>query len=286
MQLGSYGGPQAMGPGPTFGGPSGGPTWMIQQQVVEQQVALPMQGGMQGAYVVQQHGGAPGCMPGGYMVQQQGGMQGCMPGGYMVQQQVPLQAESCDVFLEVLPEIVPGFDRGPNGTFVMEVPPVRVRLQTTCSPQLPVDPGLMPYKPYEEFYVTLPEVQRICFNPHGGGTQAVCQTQKSGALLEAPRRVTLNCQCKANSPYGSLILEDIQTVNGYSQKIGENALHYRLQVDAEMAVNRGGGNAGSNRLEVLLSFSFTAQLSLGGGAPQALPPEIGPMMYGPGGFPY
>jgi hypothetical protein len=185
------------------------------------------------------------------------------------QQMMPQGPSTCDVFVEILPEVQPNFGRGPNGCFVMEMPPIRLRMQTTCSPALPQIPGLSLFKPYEEFWVQFPELQRVIFDPNTGNPpngMVSTSCQKSGAILECPRNIALNAQCKANSPYGSLILEDIQSCGGCAQKVGETALNYRLQVEAAMQVNNGGGNMGANRLEVMFQFFFHAQVNLGGSA--------------------
>lgn len=203
-------------------------------------------------------GHAPGAAPGpGY---------GPPPGGTAYCGFAPAGGEACDVFVEVSPEIQPGFNRGPNGTFIMDLPPIKVKLCTTCTPPPPADPGLTPFKPYEEFYVHLPEVTRVVFDPATGmppGATAAATTRKRGAVLEVPQRVTLNAQIKSNSPYGSLVLEDLQVTNTYKQKIGETTLNYRLQVEGQLSVNRGGGNGGSNRLEVDLNFHFSCVLGMG-----------------------
>lgn len=191
----------------------------------------------------------------------------------------PAGGEVCDVFVEVSPEIQPGFNRGPNGTFIMDLPPIRVKLSTNCTPPPPGDPGLSPFKPYEEFYVQFPEVTRVVFDPATGmppNATAMAHTRKRGAVLEVPPRVTLNAQIKANSPYGSLVLEDLQVTGNYKQKIGETTLNYRLQVEGQLSVNQGGGNNGSNRLEVDLSFSFSCVLGMGV-MPSGPPPPGGPL---------
>lgn len=71
---------------------------------------------------------------------------------------------------------------------------------------------------------------------------------------------------QANSPHGSLVLEDIQVSGGYQQKVGENTLHYRLHVEGQLCMMERSGNSGSNRLVVDLNFIFSAKLQLGGEA--------------------
>lgn len=162
----------------------------------------------------------------------------------------------------------------------MDVPPIMVRLSTNCTPAPPLEPGLSPFKPFEEFMVTLPNVQRVIFDGTTGmpiSGSGMSQTTKRGAVLEVPPRVTLNAQIKTNSPYGSLVLEDFMMTNGYKQKIGETALNYRLEVQGQLSVNKGGGNRGANRLEVDLSFSFTCSLGRGPAAEMG-----GQQCYGPG----
>lgn len=209
--------------------------------------------------------GGGGAMMGGMDVM--GGMGG--GGGMMMQQQQ--QGMECEVFVEVTPEVVPNFNRGQNGTFYLEVPPITVRLATQCNPPPPMAPGMVPFKPYEEFPLHFPELQFVEFNPQTRqppNATACARSTKRGAVLEVPRQVGLNAQLKANSPHGQLILEDLQVQNGYKQKIGENVMNYKLQVEGELSMNPNGGNSGAHRLEVNLNFTFWAQLQSGGGAAQ------------------
>lgn len=183
---------------------------------------------------------------------------GCGPCGVQIGGQV------AEVFVDVSPLIQPTMNRGPDGCLVMDLPPIRVQLSTTCTLPLPAEAGLAPFKPFEEFFVTLPEVSRVVFDPARGmppNATATAQTRKRGAVLEAPSSVTIQAKLKANSPFGSLVLEESQVMNGMKQKIGETTLNYRLQVDGQLVVNRGAGNYGSNRLEVDLSFSFTCSVN-------------------------
>jgi len=189
--------------------------------------------------------------------------------------------------VNVTPEVQPTFDRGPNGTFLVGLPPIKVMLQTTCTPPPPNTPGLEPFKPFEEFYVTLPEVQRVVFDPYNRtppNATATARTHKRGAVIELPPSIGCNAQLKADSPYGTLCLEDYQVVGDYKQKVGETVLNYKLQVDAQLAMDNGAGNMGANRLRIDLDFFYTATLSMGsqGPPPQGPPPS---QYGGPGGPP-
>lgn len=101
---------------------------------------------------------------------------------------------------EVTPEVQPNFTRGPNGTFVMSLPPVTVTILTDCNPQPPLTTGLVPHKPCEQFVLRIPELQHVVFDPNTrqppGGTVSV-QTRKRGAVLEVPPTIGLNAQLKA-----------------------------------------------------------------------------------------
>lgn len=191
-----------------------------------------------------------------------------------------------NVFVEVTPEVQPNFNHGPNGTFVMEVPWVLVRLTTSCQPPPPLAPGLVPFKPYEEFMVQFPEVAQVVFDPNmqsppGLGMTAV--STKRGAVIEVPQQVGLNAQLKANSPHGTLVLEDLQVTNGFKQKIGENMLHYKLKVDGQLSMNKSSGNAGAHRLEVELYFTFTCQFEAGQCIAPTAPPQMMQTCGGGGG---
>lgn len=177
-----------------------------------------------------------------------------------------MPTETLEVFVDVSPEVQPNFNRGPNNTFVMSLPQIKVMLSTSCQPTPPMEPGLVPFKPYEEFFVAMPELQNVVFDPvrrTPPNATATSVVQKRGAILEVPARVALNAQLKSNSPYGTLVLEDLHVVNGFKQKVGETTLAYQLNVQGTLSVNKGGGNCGSDRLEVDLTFSWTCTLCAG-----------------------
>jgi len=181
--------------------------------------------------------------------------QGCSGGGPML-----------DVFVEVNLDLQPTFNRQQDGTFLLSVPPIRCSLSTQCMPPPPVEPGLAPFKPYEEFGFDFPELAHAVFNPWTGtppGGSLMAQTRKRGAILEVPGSVGVNAKLKANSPFGSLILEDVQVNQsmGVQQKIGETTLSYQLKVEGMLSVQQGGGNNGSDRLEVDLVFTFLCSLA-------------------------
>lgn len=166
-----------------------------------------------------------------------------------------------EVFIEVLPQLEPNFARGPNGTFIMELSHIVVQLATTCNPPLPQNSGM--HKPYEEFVIQFPEMTQVVFDPHTQtppNALAQAMTVKRGTVLKVPREIGVNTQLKTNSPYGSLVLEDVQIINGVNQtKVGENALHYRLQVDGHLEAHDDGG---IQCVEVDLQFTFTAQMQM------------------------
>lgn len=166
-----------------------------------------------------------------------------------------------NIFVEATPVVEPHFAKGPPGTFILEVPAIRVKLSTHCTPDMPHTPGLVPHKPYEEFDVFLPEVHHVMINAQTGqptnGGQMMCHAHKHGGVMELPSHVAYKAQLKTDSPYGSLILEDVQISGQHRQKIAEYCLNYRLQVDGHLSVNNGAGHCGSNLLEVDLDFRFS-----------------------------
>lgn len=164
-----------------------------------------------------------------------------------------------EILVEAAPEIQPTFQRGYNGTFELYVPGIRVKLSTRCNPHPQQYPDLAAFRPYEEFVVALPEVQRVIFDPRANmppNGRAWCRAQKRGAVIELPEHIKMNAKLKTDSPFGSLILEDISTHGGYSQKTGETTLNYRLQVDGQVFVSPTGGFTSANRLMVELNFTF------------------------------
>merc|ERR1719277_1457419 len=188
------------------------------------------------------------------------------------------QAVPMTVHVEVEPEVQPSFQKGQyENTFYMEVPNVIARIKTSCQPQPPLDPGMSPFKPYEEFQVQLPEVCRVTFDPRQNyppDGRIWTQVSKRGAVMEFPTTCSVDAKLKTNSPYGSLILEDIaqNTMTGMKQKISDNVLNWRLQVSGQLSVTKGSGNMGANRLEVELTFLFDCYM---GGPPVAQPQDDG-----------
>lgn len=228
--------PPSMGPGM---GPCMQGAQPMMQMMPEYQMGGPMQ-----------YGGPPGYGPSGY---------GAPPPGYQMQQQ---QQPGCQVHVEVIPEIQPNFSRIQNGAFRFELGPIMVRLRTECNPPPPHSGHGPPFKPYEEFVVDMPEMNDLIFDPARQlppGAQANATIQKRGAVLEVPQTVGLDAVLKANSPHGALILEDIQVVNDMKQKVAENTLQYRLQVDGQLSTNKVQGSS-AHRLEVDLTFHFHCQL--------------------------
>lgn len=178
-----------------------------------------------------------------------------------------------DVFVEASPEIQPTVSREQDGTLALRVPPLRVALSTSCMPALPQVPGLQPFKPYEEFWIEMPEVSHVVFAPWLGlppGGAITAQARKRGAVLEAPGHLSLNASLKANSPFGTLLIQDVQVSHamGTQQKIGETAINYQLKVEGALSVAKGTGNCGSDRLQVDLAFQFTASMAAPGMPPQ------------------
>merc|ERR1719247_3142332 len=131
------------------------------------------------------------------------------------------------------------------------VPACKINISTSTQPQLPPQFGGA-FKPYEEMWITFDEVAQVVFDPQRGppNGQVWCQRNKRGAVIELPREFSMNANLKTDSPYGNVVLEDLQVApNGAKQKVGESTLSYRLQTDGAMSVNPSGGG---NRLEVEL----------------------------------
>eukprot|EP00439_Symbiodinium_sp_Y106_P073970 s1155_g14.t1 len=191
-----------------------------------------------------------------------------MPGAAMPGAMAGMPGPTIEAFVEVSPEVEPLFRKEQDGTFSMQVPRIRVRLSTTCTPQPVPEPGLSPFRPYEEFFVDMPELAWVVFNPWTGtppGGTITAQARKRGAVLEVSQQTTLHGKLKANSPYGTLVVEDrqVSASTGMSQTLQEALLNYQLKVEGTLSVNKGAGNCGSNRLEVDLAFYFTGSVKSG-----------------------
>eukprot|EP00927_Polykrikos_kofoidii_P075119 TRINITY_DN71183_c0_g1_i1.p1 TRINITY_DN71183_c0_g1~~TRINITY_DN71183_c0_g1_i1.p1 ORF type:complete len:272 (+),score=19.60 TRINITY_DN71183_c0_g1_i1:82-897(+) len=180
-------------------------------------------------------------------------------------------SQSCNVYVECIPEVYPKFYRGPGETFVLEVDSVLVKLSTTSDPEPRLDPGMVPFKPYEQFRIELPEVSRVIFDPNRDiprDGRIWTQVRKRGAVMEVPPSTTLDGRVKTNSPYGSLIIDN---VSGYSFPVGEDVLNWRLQVTGQMSEAKGAGHMGAKKLEVDFVFLFDCYM----GGPAVAHPKDG-----------
>merc|ERR1719420_506757 len=165
----------------------------------------------------------------------------------------------------------------------MMVPACKINISTSTQPQLPPQFGGA-FKPHEEMWITFDEVAQVVFDPQRGppNGQVWCQRNKRGAVIELPREFSMNANLKTDSPFGNVVLEDLQVQpDGQRMKVGESVLNYRLQTDGQMSVAQGQGANGANRLEVELNFCFSCTLHAPGFAP--LPPGGAAALAGGGG---
>merc|ERR1711948_186983 len=96
---------------------------------------------------------------------------------------------------------------------------------------------MTPHKPYEEFAVQFPDLRHVVFNPATNsppGLRLCCQTQQTGAVLELSKQCPLSAKLKTDSPFGSLILEEVIIQGNSQQKSAEHVLNWRMQVDGEL----------------------------------------------------
>merc|ERR1719210_2340560 len=166
-------------------------------------------------------------------------------------------SQHCECCVDMLPEVNPIFNRNHNGTFTMELGPIRCKLTTTCMPPPPAMPGLEPFKPYEEFWVEFPELGHVVFDPNSNTPPngiATAQRERCGAVLEVPRGIRISASVKSASPYGAVILERKEMRHGSEQKYAEATLNYQLSVKGYPRINSAGGNCGYDRLEIDFYF--------------------------------
>lgn len=185
-----------------------------------------------------------------------------------------IQCNPCretEVLINAKAELQPSFCRGPSGTFVLQVPMVRVQLSSSCTPALDFSNQIS-----EEFTLLFPEAAHVVFDPWANmppGGHIRCRESRRIPVIDLPSDVSVsNAHLKADLPYGTLIIKDILATSGgwqeeSRQETSETRLNYHLQAEGCMTVSTGTGRDGTNQLVADLDFTLTAYI---GGAPLVL----------------
>merc|ERR1712187_613275 len=163
--------------------------------------------------------------------------------------------EAC---IDVMPSIQPSFERGPNGTFVMEIPNICLKFATTCTPPPPLIAGAPAFKPSEDVPISMPEISHLVFDPQANlprDGRLRCTARMNGNIMLFRPTDSVDAKLKTNSPHGSLALKDVKTGS-------EAILNWKLQVEGTLSVLRNAGVAGSQRRDGELYLTFECHLCL------------------------
>lgn len=181
----------------------------------------------------------------------------------------PRKVPDYDVVVEVSPRMQPSFRRGPENTFVFELGLLKVLVSAFCKHGQPQDRevGDPDISSENEIVLNMPEVQQVVFDPANEqppeGTASGSVTTR-GTILQLPQAHSLAAKIKLRSLSGSLVLEDQRVSNtGQRQKVGENTLHYKLQVDGHLPISKEGADEGMHCLGVSLQLGFTCIFEVG-----------------------
>jgi len=154
------------------------------------------------------------------------------------------------ITITVSSELEPSFDFGPNGTMIMELEHITVKLSTTVEPPMPRH--AKPFDAEQVFAITVPEVAKIVFDPAAGTPpegKVEAIAKGDGKVLSIPEDIDVKVQKQMMSPYGYQSL---------LEGSNETQLQYEVQVDANLRpVAEDGGQA----LEVGLVVHFKAWLT-------------------------
>jgi len=174
---------------------------------------------------------------------------------------LPAPREAYDAHVVATCEAKPTLARNVDGTFVMELRGVTVGLSTTCDPQPSPMAGSTIFRPCADFFVALPEVRHVVFDPFAStpaGLSAAATVHKSITVLEVPTSHDLNAKIRTNSPSGSLSLQDVRYTGSYKEVVAETVLNYELRANGRISISQHGG---AHQLNVEFDFDFQCWLT-------------------------
>lgn len=152
-------------------------------------------------------------------------------------------------------ELDPEFDFCTNGTMVMEMDGIKVRLLAESEPAWPS--SAKPFEKEQEFFISIPEVANVVFDPSAktppeGRVQAIAHGE--GTILTIPEGFDIGVKCQTMSPYGHKAL-----LHGSN----ETQLQYTVEVNMRPAP---AIEDGAQVLKCGLTITFTAWLTGHGSA--------------------
>lgn len=181
------------------------------------------------------------------------------------------QSLSFDACIQTQCDAKPTFRRGVGGTFIMELAGVFVKMTTTCDPH-PSFSGAVFFRPVEDFFVELPEVRQVVFDPCEEIPHRLSMTAgacKCVTLLEVPDHDDLKATIRTNTPSGSLVLEDVSYIGNSREVVAEVALNFDLKANSKISIIK---DSGIHRLNVEFDFQFQCWLD-GSALPACIPSD-------------
>jgi len=111
-----------------------------------------------------------------------------------------------NITVEMKVEVEPAVSPGPDGTIVVELPTIKVKLETTVSP--PMSSKASPFKPTQEFVVKVPDFAKVAFDPAKKVARFETVVEQTADVLEIPGDMQVSVASKSLSPWGSVTLND------------------------------------------------------------------------------
>mmetsp|Transcript_55739 Transcript_55739/g.104889 ORF Transcript_55739/g.104889 Transcript_55739/m.104889 type:complete len:425 (+) Transcript_55739:88-1362(+) len=177
----------------------------------------------------------------------------------------------CDVNVDVFLKASPSFERGADGTYIMDLPGLDVNVTTSCNPAPKFLDGITFYRPQLDLLVQLPGMQRVVFDPRCQSPASLCKraaVPNHLMVLELPREHSLDVKLNTDAPRGRLTIEDVQMVGNRRQVFSDAILNYEVIANGRLSLQHDGRYA-----QVHIDFDFEFRCWLGGSVCGALAPE-------------
>lgn len=153
-------------------------------------------------------------------------------------------------------DLKPSFTQRSDGSFLMELSHIDVKMSTTCFATEPL-PDETDFRPLVDACVVFPEVQLLVFDPATRKPAGMCMaasTHKCLKVLDVPLGYDLNARICAYSTSGTQTLKERLYTNGCQNRHADVDLNYELRANGYVSTS-------NHQLVLEVDFSFRCWLS-------------------------
>lgn len=153
-------------------------------------------------------------------------------------------------------EVRPTFSQRTDGSFVMELPSIDAKINTTCFATEPL-PADTEFRPNVDVCLAFPEVELLVFDPVARTPAGMCMAasaHKCVKVLDVPLGYSLISRIATQSTSGKETLKERLYTNGCRNRHSDVDLNYELRVSGSVSTS-------NHQLILEIDFAFRCWLS-------------------------